>query len=101
MSFETIRATDWEIASVGFGGLAVIALTLRGALFSIFTGGFGAGAKGASAFGGMGLWQCLGGKREEEEESAWDKFLRDVKYEVKRYKKYRSAIENAQAGTFI
>ena len=85
----------------GFGAVAVKALTLRGSLFTLYTGGFGFGTSGASAFGGLGLWQCLGGKREEVEESAWDKFLRDVKYEVKRYKKYRTAVEQAQAGTFI
>ena len=85
----------------GFGGLAITALTLRGSLFALYTGGFGGGAKGASAFGGLGLWQCLGGKRFEEQESAWDKFLRDAKYEFKRYKKYRDAVEQAQAGTFI
>ena len=85
----------------GFGALGITALTMRGSLFTLITGGFGMGASGASLFGGLGLWQCLGGKHETTEESAWEKFLRDVKYEVKRYQKYRNAVEQAQTGTFI
>jgi hypothetical protein len=93
---------------LGVGALAIDALTTQGPLFTIFTGGIGAGAKGGSAFGGLGLWRCLGGNHyvgeaalNEPEPIDWGAFINAGKYAYKRYKRYRDTVAQAKQGNFM
>jgi hypothetical protein len=95
---------------LGAGALAIDALSTHGPLFTIFTGGISAGAKGGSAFGGLGLWQCVGGNhyvgdaaldKPEPEPIDWEVFINAAKYAYKSYKNYKDIVAQAKQGNYM
>jgi hypothetical protein len=78
---------------LGAGAMAINAITPRGNLFTFITGGIGGSSVGASAFGGAGIWHCIGGKHYVEPVD-WRPLLQAAKFAYKRYK----AVQTAQAG---